>query len=67
MGIPSCVMFNSVLQNTRFNVIVVCISPGRFGCVEFVRVADAFVGRQFEKVPPKEWLLPVVKLVNDIL
>jgi len=30
-GMPSCVMFNAVLQKTCRKVIVVCILAGRFG------------------------------------
>jgi hypothetical protein len=40
---------------------------GQVWIVEPVRVADALVGRQFEIGSAEERLLPVVKLVNDIL
>ena len=34
--------------------------------VEFVGVAEPLVGRQLTYVPPKKWLWPVPKFVNDM-
>ena len=66
-GTPSCTMFNSVPQDTFFKDDRRLHFSGQIRVVEFVRVANALVGHQFEISPPKEWLWPVVKFVNDIL
>src|SRR5437867_1247601 len=47
-GTPSWVMFNSVPQETFSSVIVVCISPGRFGSSNLSVLTNAFVRRQFD-------------------
>ena len=67
-GIPSCTMFSSVphghlLQRDRHLHLA-----RQVRVVELVRVADALVRHQLDDIsPPNEWLLPVVKFVNDIL
>ena len=66
-GMPSCTMFSSVPQDTFFKETRRLHFSGQVRVVELVRVANALVRHQFEILPPKEWLLPVVKLVNDIL
>ena len=40
---------------------------GQVRIVEFVGVTEALAGRQFEIGSAEGWLVPVVKLVNDIL
>ena len=49
------------------NDIVVSISPGRFGSSNLSVWRMRSFGVSSRYSPPNEWLLPVVKLVNDIL
>ena len=66
-GIPSCTMFTSVPTETFFKLTVTFISPGRFGSSNrSVQRTRSFLASS-RYSPPKEWLLPEVKFVNDIL
>src|SRR6185503_9187309 len=60
-------MFISVPTETFLRVIVTCISPGRFGSSNLSVYRMRSCGTSSRYSPPKEWLCPVVKFVNDIL
>src|SRR5262249_51065416 len=57
---------SSVPQATPRSVIETCISPGMLGSsnLSVYRIRSFGVSSMY--VPPKEWLVPVPKFVNDI-
>src|SRR5258707_13745652 len=55
-------MFTSVPTDTFFNVIVTCISPGRFGSSNLSVWRMRSYGTSSRYFPPNEWLWPVAKL-----